>query len=240
MRIGIVAALPLELKGVVRGWERVAATGRHVRCWRHVDAAGDVVMAACAGMGAEAARRAFAAVEAEGALDLVLSVGLAGATDGELRVGALCVLSEVIDTRTGERFPLTEGKRRLRIATMESVADATEKRRLFSSYGAVMVDMEAATVARMAAQRGIPMCCIKAVSDEAGDELPNVMPYVREGQLRMMPFVASVLVRPKSWGGLLRLGRNSGQAAQALAAVLNQFLLQKDWERVNRTGSVAE
>ena len=67
-------------------------------------------------------------------------------------------MSEVIDSQTGERFTLTDGKRRLRIASLDRVADSKEKQRLFATYGAVMVDMESATVARMAQQRAIPMC----------------------------------------------------------------------------------
>lgn len=237
MRIGIIAAVPLELKHLVRGWERARNADRYVKAWTHVDAAGDSLVAACAGMGAEAARRAFAAAEAGGALDLVLSVGLAGATDATLRLGACSALSEIVDAQTGERFPLTDGARRLRIASMARVADASEKKRLFATYGAVMVDMESATIARMAQQRGIPMCCIKAVSDDAGAILPDINPYLREGQLRMAAFLAGVLVKPQFWMPLVHLGRNSALAANALGAVLHQFLIHKDWAGVNRTGS---
>ena len=46
------------------------------------------------------------------------------------------------------------------------------KARLAEAYGgAVLVDMEAATVARMAKMRQIPLLCIKGVSDEAGAKL---------------------------------------------------------------------
>lgn len=241
MRIAVIAALPVELKPLVSvGWTRVPAVGRHVRMWTRVDAAGDMLIAACAGMGAEAARRAFAAAEAGGAMDLVLSVGLAGATDSSVRVGMVAALSEVIDAKTGERFTLTESKRRLRIATLPVIADEREKKRLFATYGAVMVDMEAATVARMAQQRGIPMCCIKAVSDEANAVLPDVTPFLRDGQLRMIPFLASVAVRPRAWGPLVRLGRNSGVAAKRLAGAVDRFLLHKDWAKTNRTGEIEE
>ena len=240
MRIGIIAAVPLELKHIARGWEVVPCAARYAKAWRTVDAAGDIRIAACAGMGADAARRAFAAAEADGLLDGVLSVGLAGATLQELRVGECLVLSEVIDASTGERFTLTDGKRRLRIASLSQVADAREKNRVRETYGAVMVDMESATVARMAQQRGIPMCCIKAVSDEVDAVLPDVGPFLREGQLRLAPFLASVAMRPSMWGPLLRLGGNSSTAAKRLAVTVNEFLRDKDWAGANRTGGIGE
>ncbi|MDP9039342.1 MAG: nucleoside phosphorylase [Acidobacteriota bacterium] len=240
MRIGIIAAMPMELKHLVRGWTAVRRLGPNVRAWTSVDAAGDELVAVCAGMGADAARRAFAVAETDGDLDLVLSIGLAGALHSELSVGQCSVLSEVIDAKTGERFTLTEGKRRLRIASTDAVAGPREKQRLWATYGAVMVDMESATVARMALQRGIPMCCIKAVSDEADAVLPDVTPFLRDGQLRMLPFLASMAIRPGAWGPLLRLGRNSAGAAKSLAAAVDRLLLHKDWARVNRTGKIEE
>jgi adenosylhomocysteine nucleosidase len=56
-------------------WQRPEITGR------------DEVIAVCAGMGAAAARRAFAAAEFLGAMDLVLSVGWAGALREECAAG---------------------------------------------------------------------------------------------------------------------------------------------------------
>lgn len=237
MKIAILAAVPLELKHLVRGWERVRSGGAHVSLWRR-ETDGDTVVAACAGMGADAARRAFAAAEKDAPVDLVISVGLAGATEPSLHPGQVVVLSEVIDSRTGERFTLTKGKRRLRIATLPHVADAQEKKRLLATYGAVMVDMESATIARMAQQRGIPMCCIKAISDESTAVLPDINPYLRDGQLRLLPFLCSVALRPGSWRPLLNLGRNSGIAAKRLAEAIHIFLRDKDWARANRTGSL--
>lgn len=240
MKIGLLGAVPMELKHVVGEWERAPDTARGVRVWRNTDDVGVRMIAACAGMGADAARRAFAVAEIDGPLDLVLSVGFGGSTDSSLRVGAVSVLSEVIDAQTGERFALTDSERRLRIASLPRVADAAEKRRVFESYGAVMVDMESATVARMAQQRGIPMCCIKAVSDGPDAVLPDINRFLRNGQLRMVPFLASVAVRPCYWGPLMSLGRNSAAASRRLGDAVSRFLIHKDWARVNRTGVIEE
>ena len=237
-RIGILAALPRELKPLVQGWQPQNAP-KYVSLWTREDAEGDELIAACAGMGANAARRAFAAAEAVGALDLVLSVGLAGATGAaSLPVGSVSVVTEVIDASTGERFSLNDGKRKLRLATTARTADAAEKQRLAQTYGAVLVDMEAATVARLASMRSVPMSCFKAVSDAADAVLPEIDRFVdAEGQLNVARFGAHLAVHPRYWKAVAGLARGSARAAEALAVTLKLFLEHKDWEYTNRTGS---
>jgi adenosylhomocysteine nucleosidase len=223
MRIGVIAALPGELQPLVRGWERVpTAAGSNIRMWQRHDA-GNEVIAVCAGMGAAAARRAFTAAEFLGPLDEVLSVGWAGALREECVAGECYEAAEVIDTMTGERFSTGAGK--LRLVTTVQVAGAVEKHRLAESYGASLVDMEAAVVARLAQMRGIPMRCFKAVSDGLGAELPDLNPFVDvDGQMRMGKFLGYVALRPGYWGSLMQLGRNSAVAAKSLAAAVTEYL----------------
>ncbi len=237
MRIGIIAALPGELQPLVRHWQRMpAARGSGISIWQR-DGGEDQVIAVCAGMGAPAARRAFVAAEFLGALDLVLSVGWAGALVAECEPGQCFVASEVIDVQTGERFALADGKRKLRVVSAARVADEVEKRRLAATYGAELVEMEAAAVARLAQMRGIPMVCFKAVSDSMDAVLPDLNPFIDiAGKLRMGPFLAHVALRPAYWGALGQLGRNSAAAARALAQKIEVFLVEKDVERVNREG----
>ena len=237
MRIGIIAALPGELTPLVRGWQKMpAARGSGISIWQRREGE-DEVIAVCAGMGAPAARRAFVAAEFLGSLDLVLSVGWAGALTAEFEPGQCFVASEVIDTQTGERFSMTNGPRKLRVATAARVADEAEKRRLATTYGASLVEMEAAAVARLAQMRGIPMGCFKAVSDGVDAELPDLNPFIDiSGKLRMGPFLAHVALRPGYWGSLGQLGRNSAAAAKALARKIEVFLEEKNLEQVNREG----
>ena len=237
MRIGIIAALPGELQPLVRQWRRLpAAPGSGLSLWLR-GGGEDEVVAVCAGMGAPAARRAFVAAEFLGSLDLVLSVGWAGALVSECEPGQCFVASEVIDVQTGERFALANGGRRLRVASAARVADEAEKRRLAATYGAALVEMEAAAVARLAQMREIPMCCFKAVSDGVDAELPDLNPFIDiSGKLRMAPFLAHVALRPGYWGPLGQLGRNSATAARALAKKVEAFLVEKDIERVNGEG----
>ena len=239
MRIGIIAALPGELKPLVKGWQRVSVDVEGASKWTLIQG-DDTQIAVCAGMGSEAARRAFALAELDGPLDLVLSVGWAGALHNEVAAGMVQVPTVVIDAQTGEQFSLTEGKRRCRLVTMAHVADAAEKMRLAGAYGgAVLVDMEAATVARMATMRQIPLLCIKGVSDEAGATLPDMNRFIdTRGRMRMVSFIAYVAFRPQYWPALLQLGKNSALAAKAMRDLILDFMKEKNVEKLIATGSV--
>jgi adenosylhomocysteine nucleosidase len=237
MRIGIIAALPGELKPLVRGW-KLQRSGRSLFIWK-TEQRGDDLIAVCGGMGTEAAMRSFAAAEAYGQLDMVLSVGWVGALDSGMRTGECYIPSEIIDAQTGERFLLTEGKRTLRLVTTASVADRPEKRRLWQSYSAALVDMEAAAIVRLAQIRGIPVCCFKAVSDGTQALLPDMNPFISpRGQLRMAPFLTHIAIRPRFWKPIMALGRNSARASQSISVKVQKFLIEKDIHRTNRTGAV--
>jgi len=239
MRIGIIAALPGELKPLVKSWKRVKTSTARAKKWalRRGD---DEWVAVCAGMGAEAVRRAFAEAERNGPLEMVLSVGWAGALLDEVSVGIAEVPTVVIDAQTGEQFGLTQDKRKWRLVTTPQVADAKEKLRLAATYpGAVLVDMEAATVARMAAMRDIPLLCIKGVSDAVSTALPDLNPFIDQtGHLKMLPFLVSVIFRPQSWPALIHLGRNSSRSALAMRDLILEFMEEKNVEKLIRTGSV--
>jgi adenosylhomocysteine nucleosidase len=238
MRIGIIAALPGELKPLVRGWERMRTGVKDISLWT-TQRGIDELIAVCGGMGADAAMRSFSAAEFLGPLDMVLSAGWAGALDEAMKPGVCYVPSEIIDVQTGERFLLAESERRLRLTTTVQVADAHEKQRLRDSYGATLVDMEAATIARLAQMREIPVCCFKAVSDAPDANLPELQPFIdARGQLNLASLLAHVAVRPQFWGPLLEMGKNSSIAARAVADSVEKFLISKDIEQTIQTGAL--
>ena len=214
--IGIVAALPGELQPLVRRWEPLVGAGG-VRGWRRGNS-----VAACGGMGEGAVTRAWAAMRGWCAPEVVLSVGWAGALTEELGVGAVCRPACVVDARTGERFGAVGAE--MVLVTLDRVADAAEKRRLRETYrGAVAVDMEAATVARLCVAAGVEFRCVKAISDGVDAALPDLNPFVtRAGQFRMAGFVGYAAVRPRYWGALVRFGRHASLAAENLAGAVQR------------------
>jgi adenosylhomocysteine nucleosidase len=221
-RVAIIAALPGELKPFVTGWPHSTRNGIDFWAQRNEE---EEWIAACAGAGQGAATRAFAALEEGGPIDLAFSVGWAGALRPEIPGGTAHNIAGVIDARTGERFLCDAGAGDLWLVSSPRVADETEKHRLARTYGAALVDMEAAAVARLSAMREIPFYCIKGVSDDLNTRLPDLNPFIApDGKFRMGPFILFAAIRPWHWPALIRMGDNSRKAAQAIAQSLLEFL----------------
>ena len=220
-RVAIIAALPGELNPLVQGWHRTDQES--VKLWRLTDG-GDEYIAACAGAGQPSATRAFAVIERGGQIDLVFSIGWAGALRADLAPGTAYNAAGVVDVQTGERFPCDAGAGSLWLATSPKVADEAEKHRLASSYGAALVDMEAAAVARLAGMRSIPFYCIKGISDGFAEKLPDFNLFITNGQFQTVRFVLYALLKPWYWPALVRMGENSKKASQSIAEVLRDFL----------------
>jgi len=243
IRIAIIAAMPGELKPLVKGWKSVPTGQRFVYKWTaRFD--GNECVAVCAGMGADAATRAFAQAEATGPLDAVLSIGWAGALREDASPGDFYIPNIVVNAQTGERVTLAVRAQPVVLVTAAHVADEAEKRRLAESYKATIVDMESATIVRLAQMRGLPICCMKIVTDEMTAALPNLNPFINAmGQMEMGRFIGHVMLRPAYWPVLMRLGKASTAGADYLAGVVGNLLhcpTPVDWHEINRTGVVPD
>jgi adenosylhomocysteine nucleosidase len=212
-RVAIIAALPREVAGLVRGWPEQREHGVFV--WSSAEA---VVVAA--GMGEARATLAVGAAVAMGPVAELISVGLAGACDPAIAVGAVMEAAEVIDVCSGEHFA-TASQGSGALVTGSAIASVREKARLFEAYGAAAVDMEAATVARLALARGIPFRAIKAISDDYAFELASLGKFeTKYGHFDTAGFALHTALRPHTWGQAVRLGRHSKLALDALTARL--------------------
>jgi adenosylhomocysteine nucleosidase len=242
-RVAIIAAMPGELKPFLdanakEGWTHERRGNVHL--WRLTWPGAHEWVAACAGAGVDAATRAFAEVEKDGAVSSVISVGWAGALSEELEAGLAYLVSGVLDARTGERFRTSSWPERSQeakipwLVTSSKVADEAEKRRLAAAYGAELVDMEAAAVARLAAMHGIPFFCLKGVSDELEDQLPDFNRFISDsGQFRLARFILFILIRPWYWSALMRMGENSRKAALGIRERLLENL-----KRIHEQGAL--
>lgn len=221
-RVAIIAAMPGELGPLVRGWPH--SSRNNVTFWARRTEQEEWI-AACSGAGQDAAIRAFAAIEEGGPIDLVFSVGWAGALCHALRPGTVHNVAGVIDIRTGERFVCDAGAGEHWLATSPKVAGEHEKQRLAAAYNAGLVDMEAAAVARLAAARSLPFYCFKGISDGFTDRLPDFNPFLApDGRFRLVRFALYSLFRPWYWPALVRMGENSRKASHGIAESLLNFL----------------
>jgi adenosylhomocysteine nucleosidase len=228
-RIAIIAAMPAELKPLVRGWQQDRQNG--VELWRWSFDEGEWI-AACAGAGVNAATRAFGETERDGPLSCVISTGWAGALRADLKAGQAYDVSAVIDIRTGEQFRPGKWFGERWLVTSPRVADAPEKLRLAETYSAALVDMEASAVARLAQMRGIPFYCIKGISDSYTEQLPDFNRFITpDGQFKLASFIVFAVFHPWHWPALIRMGENSKKAAQCIAASLLDFLDERGYIR---------
>jgi adenosylhomocysteine nucleosidase len=217
-RIAIIAALPGELKPLVRGWRR-----SEEMVWTGA-LNGHEAVAIAGGIGAGPAARAVALGLSQGRLDAVISYGWSGALSCAVKPPAAFAISEVIDHGAGERFA-TCSPDGMRLVTLDHVAGVSEKRPLAEKHQAVLVDMEAAAVARLAAENNLPFYCFKGISDAYTDRLPDFSRFIsKEGRLRMSGLLAHATFHPGYWPSLARLGRNSSASASNLARLLSKSL----------------
>lgn len=215
----IIAALPREVKHLVRGWQV------HKLPNKIIAYTNDFSVVACAGMGSARATLALQAAMALKPVTTVISVGLAGACDPSLHVGDVVRAGVVIDSQSGERYNDSQFKQVL--VSSPTIASVSEKQRLRESYGASAVDMEAATVARIAQAHGLAFHAIKAISDDATFELQELARFAtHDGQFREAAFAAYSVARPQLWSKLLSLAGNSKRAVQSLTAEIES---QLDW-----------
>jgi adenosylhomocysteine nucleosidase len=217
----IIAALPREVKRFVQGWDKKELPGKIVVYTN------DFAVVACAGMGSTRVALAVQAAIATGPVTALISAGLAGACDPALHIADVVRAGVVIDSNTGERFSNSRFKQV--VVTAPAIASVKEKRRLLDSYGAAVVDMEAATVARIAEAHGLHFQAIKVISDEADFELKDLAKFATpDGQFREAAFALHAGLRPNLWGKLMQLAANSNRALVSLTSALQEEL---NWYR---------
>jgi nucleoside phosphorylase len=222
-RIAIIAAMEREVAPLVRRWKvrTIEHDGRRYRLFENGDA---VVI--CGGIGAEAARRATEAVIQEVRPERVISVGFAGAVNGT-PVGHIIEPRIVINAADGSRTDVGSGEGIL--LTSATVAGKEQKAQLGRSYGAIAVDMEAASVAQGAQARGVGFAALKAISDEADFSMPAMDRFVAlDGSFQSGRFACHAALRPWLWAATIALARNSWRASRCLSAGLKSYLSREN------------
>jgi len=221
-RIAIIAALPREIATLVRGaYADKSLLRRGVHLFNLERA---VVVAA--GMGAERASVAVGVALAAGPVETLISVGLAGACSGDLCAGEVAEASTVVEVKTGERYA-TGTATSFTLATTDTIASVKEKARLAAAYGAAMVDMEAATVARLALAHGLRFRAIKGISDAHDFEMESLSRFAgKHGSFRTGAFALHTALRPATWSKAAKLGRDSNKALAALHDALRTIILE--------------
>lgn len=216
----LIAAMPGELKPLTRSWAALE-TVNGVHGFQHPS---NTLFAFHAGMGAAPATRAFARAHQVCRPTTIYSAGWAGALSSIIHAGKVLRPDTVRDLATGETYACapTEWVTHGLLLTTRRVATREEKHRLAATYtGARAVDMEAATLARLAHAANLPFRALKAISDTLDEDLPDLNPFVTsQGQFATGRFLAHVALRPRHWSTLARFGKQAALAAANLCDTL--------------------
>ncbi len=190
----------------------------------------EFAVVAVGGIGRKAATLAASVVADYAQPELLISAGVVGALRPELRVGDRVIAREVLDAEAGTRFPTARFNTRALdgvVVTVNAVEGEDSKRMLHDRFGADVVDMEAAAVAAVAQQRGIDFAVVKAVSDELAFTMPPLGRFVDEaGQFHMGGFVAYIAMRPRWWGAVGALSKNTKLASVNLSLAVEHLIQQ--------------
>lgn len=239
-RILIMAALPLEVRPFLRRVGAQPRQGWGAPAWEWAAGAGVVGLS---GMGADAARRAGETLVAHCRPTILASVGFGGALVPGLAVGNLVLgeafryydpeareLKEVLPPPPPR--PLALVHRTLKAAgwpaaggTLVSTSRIIHKKSEgdpIAGLPAPVLDLETSALAEVAAAQGLPFLSLRAITDPAGEEIPEFLRQAgdREPRVRAGAVLSWLAADPRRVKDLLTLWGRSRRAAQALAGAL--------------------
>jgi len=239
--IAVFVAMESELAGLARRLsdrEHETIGGRRVvrgRC------DGADVLVCRSGIG-ERVKGAMRAVLERYEASSVISAGVAGALDPDLRAGDLLLCETVVsgpdpqapavlsDARLLEAAASAAARAGLRarrgrsLTVDEIVGDLAAKAGLRLTTGAEIVEMESYRAGRIAGEKGLPFLAARVVLDEAADPLPELPGVIRpDGTQRLWAVPPYLLTHPHHLPLLVRLARSQRRALEALGSFLEAF-----------------
>lgn len=242
--IAIVVAIREELRPLLRRLSDARTLQHEGRSFHVGTLAHSEIVLTASGIGIKCARDAADVLLSNYSPDAIVSAGVGGALIDATKFGSIVLGTEIYQAHltTGAVPTRVFVKPRFRLAdaahvsaranpafcggivTCDRVATTPqEKRAIFDKTAALTVDMEAAAVAQVAADRRIKFLAVKAISDDANESLPEEINSLhRNGKLQWGRVAKVVVSRPSVTSELARLGRRASKAARELAAYLER------------------
>jgi adenosylhomocysteine nucleosidase len=172
------------------------------------------------GLASEALR---VAMEKAGPFDLLISVGLCGALDTELPLDSICTADAVGDGESAwPANPIAGAQVRRLLSIDRFLGDPAEKQK-WAGRGFGIVEMEAASIARFAAENRVAFCAAKVVSDRADESFAIDFNEYRDasGRFSNTRIALAAAAHPVRYGPDLYRMASRGPAA---SEILGEFL----------------
>ncbi|RPH80770.1 MAG: hypothetical protein EHM80_04340 [Nitrospiraceae bacterium] len=227
MNIGLVAEVKWEVREVCRRLKLTLLDHRD-EVWG-AELNGHVVRLCLSGMVPAVSKERVDRFLDSHKLDLMICSGLAGALKPNIKVGDIVVQSLDPSLVTIAERALKEHDIPYHSGPLVTVASPVltpaARRGLAQTSGAIAVDMESQTIARLCGERDIPCLAMKGVSDGIDDDLS---PVLGGFDIINIPRIAMrVVSRPSTWPLAARLAHHSYVAANHLGhgvwATMNQL-----------------
>src|ERR1700748_1795184 len=147
-KIAIIAAMEREVQSLVKGWKKGSLSFNEKR-FTSFSSEGSVV--AVAGIGIQNSTMAAKAVVEQFHPSVLISGGLAGALIRSLKIGSIFTPNIGVDAASGTEYHCSADSAHISggvMVTSNEIAGAEAKQRLVQQFHALVVDMEAAGVAK--------------------------------------------------------------------------------------------
>jgi len=218
-----VASDRREAEPWVARWENSRDASLPVHWSRKGKWRGREVIALANGVGITRAKMAITA--AGNTFSGICSIGTGGALDASLSIADIVVATAVTDGHTTwpSRDPNGPTARSGLVRTNDHIARTSDEKTNLQRSGAILVEMESATVAIVAQELAVPFFCVRVVSDLAHETFFTdferfLMP---DGRFNVPRLVMAALSHPfRGLPELLRLQKRTSQAAQQLGSFL--------------------
>jgi len=218
----LVAAEPREFNGLLRFCSGVRRLAWPVYWAKQGECAGRRLWMVANGAGADHAGRAVEVAAEACHPEAIVSMGFCGALDPALGIGDVFVATAV--DAAGRRFDVRLPRSETAYATgvlasIDHVAQTAAEKQALRAAGASAVEMEAGGVAPFAAAHGIPLFCVRSVTDTAGQTFVTDFnkALLSDGHFGTINLLTSALGNPgKAFPELFRLHRSCRIATRTL------------------------
>lgn len=240
-RIGLAAAMPEETKPLVKRLGKAEKTSiGGLPAWKFQRGDKEIVLIE-SGMGPRRGAAAAEALIADGA-DIVVSLGVAGAVRGGLAVGDVVFCREarlltaqdqlhplVLAAAEPPSLPQLDDIRIVEGCAVTAAAIRTKKETaslLPPEMEHPVLEMETAAVAKSAIEHDLPFMALRAISDDAEEELGFSIDEFTDSEMniRISKVIRVLIRRPSLLRQLLRLAGNTALAARNLAIVTEALI----------------